>query len=463
MKKLLKPSLALLLFVIIFSLSACGEKEAKKNVTSESNLGNESTQSVENTQIPLQNNIANAYDFSDGKAFVILEDSKKRMFIDNTGKELFSIKDDQMPYTQFFNGVFIISNTHQEPKDMPYGSTIAPDMLINAKNEIIASPEKQGYSLFCVEQIEEGKQFNTHALLADGYILAYKKSESFEGIKIELGVLNTKGEWTVPLSTDNPISKFVAKNGEDVSLKYEYLGDGVICFESEFEYGSQFYNIKDNYWFTIGFKTRGLISQINFDNGVTVISDFDGNIYMLTNRGATTKFNGDELKVENAIIDYSSGLFFYNNGFYNSSGVKEIDLSKYTIIEHSNMHFEGDNAIIGIVNSAGSYYYTVIDKTGKFLFEPIEMGFSGILSEEIISYSNNIFIYQTGLAKDKNSKDVVVLDEKGNKKFILPHSETDTLFNGIYLFKYSDGLARVHDLGTKSQYYVDINGKRVIG
>lgn len=41
--------------------------------------------------------------------------------------------------------------------------------------------------------------------LSDGYVLAYKTNESYAGVNYEIGVLDTNGQWVVPLAGSNPL------------------------------------------------------------------------------------------------------------------------------------------------------------------------------------------------------------------------------------------------------------------
>lgn len=459
MKRLSKLIVLVFVFAVIFILSACGGKDKndnEKNSKIDNNSSTSQTQEAETATIPFQNNISDATDFSEGKAFIKTQDSQKFIVIDIKGKELFSLNDNQKPYTNFVNDVFILSNIYQTSQGQRY----FPDTLINANSEILASPEKQGYTRFCVDE-DLVNSVTDPRLLADGYVLAYLRTENYEGLKIELGVLNTKGEWIVPLSADNPISKYFAENSTNLEPEYAYLGDGVVVFTPSFGI-TEFYNVKDNYWFQLDLPYKNM----NFENGVTVASSLR-HVYRVTNRGEKTELTGDGLDNigSSDIGKYSSGLFYYNNCFYNNAGIKEIDLSKYTLYKSDYFPaFNGSNAIIGIINSAGSYYYTVIDKTGNFLFEPIEIrypqGMSTPPTEDIMSYSENIYIYRSLLLDDPNGTDFIFLDEQGNKKFTLPSLVND---RNIYVYRYSNGLIKVTNYYTEERYYLNTSGTRVIG
>ena len=67
----------------------------------------------------------------------------------------------------------------------------------------------------------------------------YERTDAFDGAKYKIGIMNTKGEWIVPLSEDNPIlqiNKYVDVNFFEYSLVYH--GEGIIGFEYDhYDYG----------------------------------------------------------------------------------------------------------------------------------------------------------------------------------------------------------------------------------
>ncbi len=129
-------------------------------------------------------NISEATPFYDGIA-AIEDTTGKGFVIDKNGNVLSELPDnirtigkDHNYEVVFFDDVASVS-----------------DKLINSNGDTIASPEKNGYT-------------GLFTPFVDGYAIAYDLEENYPSSVIKLGVLNGKGEWTIPLSENNKLLKF---------------------------------------------------------------------------------------------------------------------------------------------------------------------------------------------------------------------------------------------------------------
>ena len=147
-------------------------------------------------------NIKYGTNFSDGIAFIQYTDENgnyKAAAIDTSGKIIFEPdeKFNMERVTGYKNGIMVIDN-----------------LIYDKTGKIIASPEITGYD----------KLLTTNC---NGYVLAMKTEESFEGDRYYIGLLNNKGKWEQELSTEHPIIQAFEQEGDhiatlSISEDYDY-------------------------------------------------------------------------------------------------------------------------------------------------------------------------------------------------------------------------------------------------
>ena len=82
------------------------------------------------------------------------------------------------------------------------------------------------------------------------YVFVYNLTESFDGVKYQVGILSVNGNWIVPMTATNPI----LTSGADCSAKVFqekilYAGDGCILVpidKDNYSFDYFIYNIKEN-------------------------------------------------------------------------------------------------------------------------------------------------------------------------------------------------------------------------
>jgi hypothetical protein len=178
---------------------------------------------------------------------------------------------------------------------------------------------------------------------------------------------------------------------------------------------------------------------------------------------------------------YSEGLFYYENngstsqfadvqqfakGFYDIDFNLIIDLSEYDIIlSEGKPEFSNGYCLLPIFNPQGSKYFTVIDKTGKRMFEP----------KLLSSLVNHSGLAVGSIGDYKINCDMLVLKEENKHSIINASGETVIEIDGVLsVSDYHEDLALVvkniggmHGEGINSYiepgriYYIDKTGKRL--
>jgi hypothetical protein len=245
---------------------------------------------------------------------------------------------------------------------------------------------------------------NCDKILASGYDansnyyeLVANEKEDYSGTKIEMGIIKNN-EWVIPLTSNSP---FVSESGlligargvfkgsiyEERFAIFNYIGAGSFCYES-IVWNS---NTKETYIPDGTLEIKGTKPFVNND-GLFIISKYDENFKLLDVNTMTTKEINLRRSFSNGIdycFPYSEGLFAcmdYSsdskaNGFYDISGNKIIDLSKYQLAKNTyttsntggysgpkqNLVFENGKCTFTITNDQGSDYVITIDKTGNVI------------------------------------------------------------------------------------------------
>jgi len=368
--------------------------------------------------------IAEGRSFSDGVAWVRSEGIWH--CVDKTGKIVLSLQQDETPSSDFFHGVALVNRADQTAE------------LINKNGVVISSPKSGEY-----DEIVD--------ILHDiGMIRVSKRIVTIQVTETQAGIIDNQGSWQVRLTNDAALV-----NGD-------YIGEGVIVsggdrISAHRQVDWFFYNIIDGNSLAISkqpnssennYRITGTISNFHngfglfttyeYDDGGTRGFDINGQVYSMNNRGQTRLLFSDNLRIY-ALSRYTEGLLFFQNGFYDIEGNNVIDLSRYSFFRNvSDFYFLGEYCLIIIRNPQNTSFYTIIDKTGKQMFEPR-------LSEgvTISNIGHGLFsIRQNNNTSIINSSHEVIL-ELGNAD----------------ISNFNEGVALVRSGG--EIYYIDTTGKRL--
>ena len=164
--------------------------------------------------------------FSDGLAFVVLYepglDTNATWIINSEGEKLYRIPESHYPMSCFQNGLALLGTGSDD-------NTII-DRVIDKNGNAVISAEKQGFTGIAPLSNSKMVQFsNEPSSLEDNYVVVWQKNESYEGVSLSIGVLDTKGNWLIPLSQDNPLSKRVKDEGYFKIPYHRYLGEDCLA------------------------------------------------------------------------------------------------------------------------------------------------------------------------------------------------------------------------------------------
>lgn len=429
----------LLILCMVCGLCACGKSESggvkagDANGQTEPDILNGGPNVNYADVLDSDLNIQNGTSFSDGVAMIQTWDgvATRTIAIDTAGNELFEMKEDinegSLDRYRFINGMMVVG-----------------DVIYDKTGKVIASPELSGYD----------KLLSANC---GGYALAYKKEELFSGDKQYIGVLNNKGEWEYPLSTEHPILKECEKKGETFSsLSIDDSDDATWRM-----------NISCNSWVSL---TRYYnFSKNELTAGRVYYESREGQepgVYRYDTSGERTLVVPDVLCdswnwffedgfIGSAIIRDGNGEVSGHGGYkiYDYSGNVITDLSDYKIDTPSSRDgatecYVNGYLLAGVDNGTGSTYFCLIDKEGKLAFDPIKQESSYdcfyALDEHGFAYRYN----------DETSHDFkyCFYDYDGNR----------TEYTGKYFSGFSDGLALMYNGETKQHYYINYRGEAVI-
>ncbi|MDO4731765.1 MAG: hypothetical protein Q4B14_06595, partial [Clostridia bacterium] len=223
----------------------------------------------------------------------------------------------------------------------------------------------------------------------DGYYLVSKFEESYDSAATLYGVVSDAGTWVCPLSANNEFAK-AANNIQDGysqsyhKIKYDYLGDKIFVIKNcSIILGRE--TIPSGYWGVYESHGGCVMVDVNgkyINSGGYIITEFkDG--YAFTecgNAGLVYRLdkNGNQTKVR-YVDDYfgipSEGLVCLSYIFYDIETLTPtIDLNEYDMVTKSkDLRFKNGELYFEFKNPAGTKYHVKIDKTGKFLYDPVKM------------------------------------------------------------------------------------------
>lgn len=256
-------------------------------------------------------------------------------------------------------------------------------------------------------------------LASNGHLLLSKQIDTFNSSETQSGIydLNTK--------------KMVL----DFNTKYNQLEFGNIDQDIIYlEYKKTFFDTKSNKLITFKDECNG-----NFIDGYSTIVDYDNDyndyLAICSNKGSRkTVAMPDNIYIQ--CDKHANGICFHHEGFQESTGSKWtwysfiIDLENAKIKELGTDYTHKINkvlfnkngyALLIFENSGNVKYYTVIDKEGKRMFEPIrvnDVSTKLVIDERNeISDNNHYIITDDGKTLVVNHKNEVVVEPEDGETF----------------------------------------------
>jgi hypothetical protein len=385
----------------------------------------------ENSDVNVFNNIMNfsssvkyadGYDFSDGVAWAKTSENQWNC-VDKKGKILLRLSESERPASNFSHGVALVKRADKTVE------------LIDKSGKVISSPKSGEY--------DEIRGF----ILDLGMIVVYKKVVTFEITEDHAGIINNQGKWELNLCNEITLTKARASTvismlhfGEafrDSSIYSEdsYLGEGY--FRNE----GRIYNIFTGAWYE-----WNPVSSLNrIENGGSVFS-YNSKVYSWKNTTWETELFDSAFAV---LGKYKEELFYYsdkknggtNQGFYDINGKMIINLYEYdfSTYAHEYIGFTDGYCVLPLNNPQGTPFFTIIDKSGKTMFEPK------------IDNTEHRLVIKCGM---------LVLREKDKSFAVNISGETMVDLGKVnYVNDFYDDAAMVKNDG--EIYYIDKTGKRL--
>ncbi|GEM_PF-6461892 len=235
------------------------------------------------------------------------------------------------------------------------------------------------------------------SLLEDGWIFAYKQSESYEGAVFEVGVVDMQGNWVAPLAKDNIATLKGWYSPGTLLQNLTYCKEGVWMWakpslggdldEDTHYFNLFFYSLEQNTWAQLignNINSYGDTYGLTFENGTAIVvgSATSGMSYITPPKAGDVNINpvNKELNYEYFYsYDREGHVIFVSgegeNGHDNVVGydenLKELFRTNYYRAWPFLRSSHGYQPVT-IRNENGTDYWSLIDRNGEFLFEPKE-------------------------------------------------------------------------------------------
>jgi hypothetical protein len=345
--------------------------------------------------------------------------------------------------------------------------------MINKDGNVISTPKNESYDII-------------KGIIEDlGMIVVNKELITYEVTEDQGGVINIEGDWQVNLRNIDVLTKLNSNNGYISG----YLGEGFLQYrewdpEYSFYAQPQIINVNNgkeltyllsynsgNYGLGMHEKGNRLITSIENSLGVFMR---DANVFSINVndstekeilKGAYTKgdFYENYFGMSNWGIlgKYKEGLFYFSDidaggqsqGFYDIEGNLQIDLREYEFEkQNTTLEFIDSYCLLPIKNPQGSSFFTIIDTSGKMMFEPINYlpGNSNLLLK------SGLVVYKNGNGRFS------IVDTFGNHNIELDNEiyEVSNFYEDVALVE--SRLSNQNSYGLRMEvYYIDKNGERL--
>lgn len=350
---------ALLVSSMLLGMTACGGTSANKE---ESNSSAQATAEEDNKESaaatttpaepeaePAQTEPAPETEVEQPKELPVINDYKMvdgcMIFTADGTDYIYNIADNKMYPTEL---------TKIEYKEI---KSVRGKVVLIATN---SGSEPEYYNLETGEFI--GKTFSDNYRVVGEYNPVYTYEESFDGAGYKVGMINSQGEWAVPLSNEYSICKY------RLSECQMYSSGGMVSLFREARRNSFYYDfINDK---EIEFDAIYLL----FDNKALCTSRGNLNVYDITTGTSTTVLTN--VYIDNITFTADGSFVFQNttDGSWKNVdsdfNISELPLSEYNIAEIKTV--TNDYIAFSAKNSAGTRYSIITDRNGNRVMEPLE-------------------------------------------------------------------------------------------
>lgn len=360
--------------IVTSMLCGCGGENNNKSSGANAPSSNVSSyaETIESTtEASKEYAITNATVFSDGYAWVYLQDKNMTNYkvhedhqtacINKSGEiqfflnlEHFNYQDQSFLWSNYQQDYNFWHSTNANFWEWHEGtslvhSTSGPQRIYDTKGNLIFETDDTYYKVACY---------------ADGYYAVMKQVKSIDKNEHFVCFLNTDGTWQKNEWNLNTDSDYY-----DV----DYRGEGIFYCSA---YKGKYYNINSNREFEVN--TTEIIDSPagNFSNGKilykspTRVIDSNGSIINKYENTQTTGFNGQYAAIFDAM--YAENPFIK---CYDSQNDKITDIATFTNgieIPYKEYMFDGDKICIELKGIDKNHYFTTYTSTGKQLYDPIQ-------------------------------------------------------------------------------------------
>ena len=355
-------------------------------------------------------------EYSDGVAWVEGEDDI--YLIDKDGNIIYKIDKPEKFYSYQFNE---FKNGYAKIKD----------------DEDVKIIDKKGNTI--LEQDED--QYDEIDYTNDGFAIVKIKEENYLGRTEKIGVINLK------------TNQFSLQPSEEYK-NLQSLGEGMFKYRTT--EGKYVLVNAENGKKLEEESSENFINQLqNYSNGYSakLINRSEGT-YGLVNKECEKIIIRTGARGSDNIGDFGDGLIYIDGAFYEGNGNKSFDLVAENV--NNTPKFVDGYALVTFYNG-NKNYFTTIDKTGKFMFEPKEyISTSNVIDKETFAiYENQKELYPGGYIICREKNRWAILDSKAKTVLQL---EQDVEPKGD-LGK--EGILAVHTSSYKNPYYIKINGDKL--
>ncbi len=297
------------------------------------------------------------------------------------------------------------------------------DNIYNTKGEVVF--KKEG----TIDRIE---------YVGEGFVIVTTKDESYKGTVYKQGIYDINNK-AYNLEPDENITDI------------RYYNEGMFMLRDKETSSYSIYNTATKTKFYLD--TRFDVVFGEYRDGYIVYRDINSEeVYLLDKKGNKTLVSRDGKWTD--LGQYSDGLVFVRDAFYDGSGTKVIDLKD----EGVNNIPEFKNGYALLYFETG--YFTILSKeTGKYMFEPrayTKLGRYHSNDYELGIYEGQNQISKTGhilVKTNGNSQNWAIMDVNGRIIITFPE--------GMFINSPLSDDGYVGISNEKTSYYMDIKGKKI--
>lgn len=404
-----------ILYLILYhnSILDMASLEAQRSRTNEIAQGKQNEEKSESVKI------RDAKNFSDGVAW-IKDENNNIYLINEEGKKLFELGDTTTGYgvpdtvEDFKDGFAKVKDENGERIINKSGKTV---LEINSDMEVENSGE--------------------------GFAIVETEEEDYLGKTKKMGLYDLEE------------NRYILSLSENYT-RMEYLNEGMflVLQKEEGSYRTPAFLFNTETEQTVKGPTEDrYIEEMNEYNNGYATAVKDGTFCLIDKNGNEKTLGVDGFYGLNT-GKYSEGLVYIKEAFYDENGNKAIDLADQNV---DNLPVFVDGYAFVTFDNGSNEYYTIMDKTGQFLFEPKKF-----ISTDNVRDTDSFAIYddQEELAKGgylltRENSQFKVIDINGKVKLQLERFERPD--SGIT----DDGIISIYNTQDNEHYYKNLDGDKI--